>query len=315
MVAALLRFADELDIDANRVEIATVQNFNLAPSNAVYWWLHRRTSVDISDRNVVMVQVSMHPDDVAQYGEIVQSAFIQKFHRKNAPVLSALAKKGISIVIDDQHGIKENDWEDPFPPEICEALRAMSGQSENPSTSGGHAPRQDKTDKGGAFVPPETPLPSEPGFLYLQQASQATGHDYRRPPNEARLAVFAITLADVERAIRKAVRNNIITWEFREQVLRPELTYIVEVVDRFRDERSVQINGGTHTLTRISTSLDEAIIQLNSAAQLEQDPALPHDQRYWVDYLTRYLECANKLRDAWMRIGSVGSNLLPRQPY
>ena len=48
LVAALLRFADELDVSKHRVSIETVKNFSFDPHNSVYWWLHNRTKVLIS---------------------------------------------------------------------------------------------------------------------------------------------------------------------------------------------------------------------------------------------------------------------------
>ena len=64
MVAALLRFSDELDIDRNRVDsIEAINSFNLDPQNRVYWWLHNCTNVDFIASNVVVLTVSLHPGD------------------------------------------------------------------------------------------------------------------------------------------------------------------------------------------------------------------------------------------------------------
>ena len=57
LVAALVRFADELDVDGHRVSIETVKNFHLDPRNAVYWWLHQLTKVIIAG-NVMMTAVT-----------------------------------------------------------------------------------------------------------------------------------------------------------------------------------------------------------------------------------------------------------------
>jgi hypothetical protein len=101
LVAALLRFADELDIAANRVKIETVQNFNLDPSNTIYWWLHNCTHITFPKKNLVKVEVWMHPDDTVKYGEMIKSVFIDKFQQKNASVIRVLAEKDISIHIHD----------------------------------------------------------------------------------------------------------------------------------------------------------------------------------------------------------------------
>ena len=52
-VAAILRFADELDIDSNRVSLETVKNFSIDPENSIYWWLHNRTSITFITPNVI----------------------------------------------------------------------------------------------------------------------------------------------------------------------------------------------------------------------------------------------------------------------
>lgn len=158
-----------------------------------------------------------------------------------------------------------------------------------------------------------TPL-LESGLPYLLTASQATGHNYWLEPNEARLAVFACTLENMEQAIRKALRSRTITETFKEQDLVPELDYIIETVDKFRDARSVTITGGEQTLGHISNLLYKAIITLNSAAYLDQDTTRQRDKFYWDDYQDCYLDCANKLRDARTQIGRVGFDLLPRPP-
>jgi hypothetical protein len=155
LVAALLRFADELDIAANRISIETVQNFNLDPSNTVYWWLHNRTHITFPKKNLVKVEVWMHPNDTIQYGKSIKSAFIDKFRQKNASVMRVLAEKDIFIQIHDKSDVKSSDNEDLFPPEIGEALRAMSGQQGNSFPPGKQDSKQDYTTT--LPVPPPTP--------------------------------------------------------------------------------------------------------------------------------------------------------------
>lgn len=53
LLAALLRFSDELDIDSSKADIRIIKNFRLPAENAVYWWMHNRTRVIISDHNVI----------------------------------------------------------------------------------------------------------------------------------------------------------------------------------------------------------------------------------------------------------------------
>lgn len=125
LVAALLRFADELDVDGHRVSIETVRTFALDPRNSVYWWLHNRTRIIFSARSVIILTIRLHPDDVKQYGSFVHNAFITEFRSKNRPALSVLAQNGIPVVISADSKIVEHDRAEPFPPEILQALQVM----------------------------------------------------------------------------------------------------------------------------------------------------------------------------------------------
>lgn len=125
MVAALLRLSDELDVDGHRVSIETVKNFRLDPRNSVYWWLHNHTKVVFSARNVILVTIRLHPDDLKQYGSFVHAAFITEFQTKNRSVLSVLAQNGIPIVISADSKVVEHDRAEPLPPVILQAMELM----------------------------------------------------------------------------------------------------------------------------------------------------------------------------------------------
>lgn len=129
LVASLLRFSDELDVDGRRVSIETVKNFSLDPENSVYWWLHNRTKVVFSARNVIILSIRLHADDAKQYGSIIHEAFITEFHTKNRPVLSVLARDGIPIVISDDSRVVEDDRAERLPIEIVQVLEAIQQES------------------------------------------------------------------------------------------------------------------------------------------------------------------------------------------
>jgi hypothetical protein len=156
VVAALLRFADELDVDGHRVSIETVKNFRLDAHNSVYWWLHNRTKVVFNARNAITLTIRLHPDDVRRHGALVQAAFIAEFQRKNQPVLSVLARNSIPIVISAYSQVVEYRRADPLPPEIVQALQAMQGAPTTPA-------------------PQPSPVISEPA--HVPQAKPATRHN------------------------------------------------------------------------------------------------------------------------------------------
>jgi hypothetical protein len=131
LVASLLRFSDELDVDGHRVSIETVKNFSLDPHNSIYWWLHNRTKVIFSARNTIIMTIRLHPDDIKQYGSYIHEAFITEFQTKNRPVLSVLARDGIPIVISDDSKVVEHDRAERLPFEILQTLEVIQ-QEHNP---------------------------------------------------------------------------------------------------------------------------------------------------------------------------------------
>ncbi|RZB32887.1 MAG: hypothetical protein AEth_00233 [Candidatus Argoarchaeum ethanivorans] len=131
LVASLLRFSDELDVDGRRVSIETVKNFSLDPHNSIHWWLHNRTKVIFSTRNTIIMTIRLHPDDIKQYGSYIHEAFITEFQTKNRPILSVLARDGIPIVISDDSKVVEHDRAERLPFKIVQALEVIQ-QEHNP---------------------------------------------------------------------------------------------------------------------------------------------------------------------------------------
>ena len=130
LVAALLRFSDELDIGKNRVTIETVKNFRLDPNNAVYWWLHNFTNLSISDHNAITLIVQLNPIDKERYGSLVHTALIINFQSKNRHVIDILKQNGIPVTISAESGVQENSYSEKFPQEIERALESMEDRSD-----------------------------------------------------------------------------------------------------------------------------------------------------------------------------------------
>jgi len=125
LVAALLRFADELDIDRNRVSIETIKNFRLDPKNAVYWWLHNRANVIFSASNVIDLKVRLHPNDKKKYGTFIHTAFITEFQTKNRPVLMILRQNDIPIVINSESEVVDDNYAEPLPLNVVQSMRTI----------------------------------------------------------------------------------------------------------------------------------------------------------------------------------------------
>ena len=122
LVAALLRFADELDIDKNRVSIDTVKLFSLNIHNTLYWWIHNQTKVIFCTPKVIRLSVLLNPHNLELYGEIIKKEFVEKFETKNAPTLSVLARENIIIHIDSSSGVVSEEFVNELPIEIIKVL-------------------------------------------------------------------------------------------------------------------------------------------------------------------------------------------------
>lgn len=122
LVAAILRFSDELDVGEDRVSIETIKSFQIDPENALYWWLHSCTIVDFNTPTSILLTVRLHLSDLEEYHPLIYAAFINKFREKNKVVIDILNEYGIPIIIDINSDVKEDEFAEPISPEICEAL-------------------------------------------------------------------------------------------------------------------------------------------------------------------------------------------------
>jgi hypothetical protein len=123
LVAAILRFADELDVAADRVKIETYKTFRLDPKNAVYWWLHGQSDISFLNRNLIRIIISINKQDSAMIADLVQNWFIDKLKMKNEPVLSALASVEIPLVLSHDSGVITSDCADQIVPEFVDILK------------------------------------------------------------------------------------------------------------------------------------------------------------------------------------------------
>jgi len=130
LIAALLRFADELDVDGHRVSIETVKTFRLDPHNSVYWWIHNRTKVVFMAKNVIVLNIRLHPKDMEDHGVFLKAAFIDEFQSKNRPVLGILHQNSIPISISAESEVLKYDLAEPLPVDIIKAIQAMQDRSD-----------------------------------------------------------------------------------------------------------------------------------------------------------------------------------------
>jgi len=125
LIAALLRFADELDIEANRVTLETAKNFSIEPDNGVFWWMHNRTDIHFITANMIQITIQLHPNDRANYGSLIQEVFIDEFRKKNEPVVDILCRNGFPIHISSDSKVIENDRLGLLPRDIVQAIQKI----------------------------------------------------------------------------------------------------------------------------------------------------------------------------------------------
>jgi len=132
LIAALLRFADELDADLNRVpQPEKVQkNFRLPLNNIAHWWLNGRTRIYLDyitnkggkTKGVITFEIKLHPGDSKSYQDLLQKMVIENFKIKNEAPLKILASYDIPITISDDSSIVENSYLEQIPEKILQEL-------------------------------------------------------------------------------------------------------------------------------------------------------------------------------------------------
>lgn len=125
LVASLLRFADELDIESSRVNIETVKTYSVNEFNSIYWWMHHRTTITFIAGNVINISVRLHPNDVEKYGEFFHNIIINEFQTKNRAVITCLATNGIAVVIDSNSGVVKHERIECLPDDVTIGIASL----------------------------------------------------------------------------------------------------------------------------------------------------------------------------------------------
>lgn len=126
LVAAILRFSDELDIDKDNVSFDTIKYFYVDPVNSVYWWLHHLTTITFTGqkKNSVNIVIELNSKDYQSYRTVIEDVCIKKFEEKNREVLHVLTEEGIPLIIDyDSKAII--GYVDKFPDNVIEEINKI----------------------------------------------------------------------------------------------------------------------------------------------------------------------------------------------
>ena len=130
LVAAILRYADELDITDNRVDIDTVKVFNLPCKSAFIWWLHNLTTITKITDHCLMLKVVMYTADFQKYGSLVKEHFIEGFRIKNQKIQNVFVDHNISLEIHGDSSVEGDDHVEQLPAEVITVFDQMRNEDD-----------------------------------------------------------------------------------------------------------------------------------------------------------------------------------------
>jgi hypothetical protein len=129
-VAAILRFADELDIDYSRVSPPEIADETGMPEeNKAYWYLHSHMSVAFNE-DILIIRISLNPQDEREYGRRIEDRYIRGFIRKNQACLDVLWPNGIRLRMDETSSRVTGSYGvQPIPEKYLKVLAGATGTS------------------------------------------------------------------------------------------------------------------------------------------------------------------------------------------
>jgi len=90
LVAALLRFADELDISKDRVSPGMYEIFRIPLESSKYWWLHEHTEIEPDfNKKCFNICYRINPDD-CDLKPLLKSYYAQNFINKNEELVEII---------------------------------------------------------------------------------------------------------------------------------------------------------------------------------------------------------------------------------
>lgn len=109
LVASILRFGDELDIDNRRVDIDTAKIFGFSMENEIFWYLHNNTRIKIEGSEII-ITITLCEEDYNKYSSIVNELLIENFKNKNKILTDILTKYGIPVFVSEKSKVIMNDF-------------------------------------------------------------------------------------------------------------------------------------------------------------------------------------------------------------
>ena len=131
LIAALLRFADEMDIAANRVDMTAVTDFAVNPENAVFWWLHNLTEVSFIPPGAFSITLHLNESDFDEFKSLGESFYLDKVRMKNKEAIGIIRDSGFQIFFDADGAVAKLASAPSVPVPIKEALKQLAGAVDN----------------------------------------------------------------------------------------------------------------------------------------------------------------------------------------
>jgi len=122
LIAAVLRFADELDIAWNRVSDDAYSAFRFHPGNELHMWVHDHTHINFIGDNSIEITIALNPRDKEEYGPLIDNLYIKNFKDKNEPVINELIRNNIAIFLSNNSGVVDDDLLSLMPSELSELI-------------------------------------------------------------------------------------------------------------------------------------------------------------------------------------------------
>lgn len=209
LVASMLRFADELDIDRRRVDPLYFKPTQYPVENLYHWDLHRRTKLSYEEGSYKL-ELFINPRDHAEFGKYLDDHYIQAFIKKNRETLKVLKDEQKCMVsLDALSSVVPRKGIRPIPKFIAEYIRQEINRVELQDQSPGSAERSGKQSTGGLAQVRIKPIPptleSEQDARTLSQEEAEEGGD--TSSSAAPEIRLALALAE------EFLRNSEATWE------------------------------------------------------------------------------------------------------
>jgi hypothetical protein len=150
LLAALLRFADELDIDYRRVDLEQMKLLDLPLDSQLHWWkCHYVSGVGIVDEYIRVAY--RFPRDRADYEQLLIPLVECEIRAKHAALEPIYRRHGVKVAI-GQPQVRLMRLVQPMPPEVEALARERGGGGEGESRRAGEGERGGGGEEAEAHV-------------------------------------------------------------------------------------------------------------------------------------------------------------------